>query len=35
MPRNVYWELYHHFVWRTKDDFPLITPKVEPLLNKY
>lgn len=35
MPRNVYWELYYHLVWRTKDSAPLLTPKVEPLTHKY
>ena len=31
MPRNVYWELYYHIVWRTKDSMPLLTPRVQPL----
>jgi len=35
MPRNVYWELYYHLVWRTKDNMPLLTAKVEPLTHKY
>lgn len=35
MPRNVYWELYCHLVWRTKDSAPLLTAKVEPLTHKY
>lgn len=35
MPRNVYWELYYHFVWRTKDSAPLLNAKVEPLTHKY
>ena len=26
MPRNVYWELYYHFVWRTKDSQPMQFP---------
>ena len=35
MPRNVYWEMYYHLVWRTKESLPLITPAMEPLLHKY
>lgn len=35
MPRNVYWELYYHFVWRTKNSEPMLTPKVEPLTHKF
>lgn len=35
MPRNVYWELFYHIVWRTKDSAPLLTPNVEPLTHKY
>ncbi|MBY0309127.1 MAG: IS200/IS605 family transposase [Phycisphaerales bacterium] len=35
MPRNVYWELYYHLVWRTKDGVPLRTAKVEPLTHRY
>ncbi len=35
MPRNVYWELYYHLVWRTKESMPLLTAKVEPLTHKY
>ena len=35
MPRNVYWELFYHLVWRTKDSTPLLTTKVEPLTHKY
>ena len=35
MPRNVYWEIYLHFVWRTKDSMPLLTPRVEPIAHKY
>ncbi len=35
MPRNVYWELYYHIVWRTKDSAAMLTPKVEPLTYKY
>jgi putative transposase len=35
MPRNVYWEHYLHFVWRTKDSMPLIHDRMEPLLRKY
>jgi putative transposase len=35
MPRNVYWELYFHLVWRTKDSLPLLLPKVEALTHKY
>ena len=32
---HAYWELYFHFTWHTKDNRPLITPNVEPLLHKY
>lgn len=35
MPRNVYWELCYHVVWRTKDSAPMLTAKVEPLTHKY
>jgi len=35
MPRTVYWELYYHFIWRTKDSAPMLTPRVEELVNKY
>lgn len=35
MPRNVYWELFYHLIWRTKDSMPLLNPKVEPLTHKY
>jgi len=35
MPRNVYWELFYHVIWRTKDSAPLLTVKVEPLTHKY
>ena len=35
MPRNVYWELFYHFVWRTKDSAPLLTPRVEAMTHKY
>ena len=35
MPRRVYWELYYHVVWRTKESTPLLTAKVEPLTHKY
>lgn len=35
MPRNVYWELFYHFVWRTRDNMPLLNAKVEPLAHKY
>ena len=35
MPRNVYWELYYHLVWRTKDSAPMLTSMVEPLTHKY
>jgi len=35
MPRNVYWELYFHLVWRTKDSLSLLLPKVEELTHKY
>jgi len=35
MPRNVYWELYYHIVWRTKDSAPMLTASVEPMTHKY
>lgn len=35
MPRNVYWEMYFHLIWRTKESMPLLTAKVEPLTHKY
>jgi putative transposase len=35
MPRNVYWELHDHLVWRTKDSEPLLTHGVEPLTHMY
>ncbi len=35
MPRNVYWELYYHLVWRTKNSAPLLNSTVGPLAHKY
>ena len=35
MPRNVYWELFYHFVWRTKDSAPMVSAKVEPPPYRY
>ncbi len=35
MPRNVYWELYYHLIWRTKDSAPMLTAEVEPLTHEY
>lgn len=35
MPRNVYWELHYHFVWRTKDNAPTLTPAVEQLTHRF
>jgi putative transposase len=35
MPRNVYWELFYHLVWRTKDNAPHLTANVELLTHKY
>jgi putative transposase len=35
MPRNVYWELFYHLVWRTKESQPQITERIEPDLYKY
>lgn len=35
MPRNVYWEIYLHMVWRTKDSLPLLTARVELLTHKF
>ena len=32
---HAYWEIFLHFVWHTKDNRPLLTPTVEPLLHKY
>jgi putative transposase len=34
MPRHVYWELFYHFVWRTKDSLPLLKPDVEAAARK-
>jgi putative transposase len=31
----VYWELYYHFIWRTKGSEPLLTPRVEPPTHQY
>lgn len=28
MPRNVYWELNYHIIWRTKNNMTLLTPRV-------
>lgn len=35
MPRNVYWELFCHLVWHTKNNAPLLNTRVEPLTHKY
>ncbi|HYE61064.1 MAG TPA: transposase [Phycisphaerales bacterium] len=35
MPRNVYWELFYHFVWHTKNNLPLITPPVQEVAYKF
>ncbi len=35
MPRNVYWELFYHLVWRTKDSRPMLTPEVEKEARKF
>ncbi len=35
MPRNVYWELFYHLVWRTKERAPMLTAQAEPLTHKY
>jgi putative transposase len=35
MPRNVYWELFYHFVWRTKDSEPMLSRSVEESTHKY
>lgn len=35
MPRNVYWELYYHLVWRTKESAPMLTRYIEPQVHKY
>jgi putative transposase len=34
MPRNVYWELFYHFVWRTNASLPMLTPPVEAATHK-
>jgi REP element-mobilizing transposase RayT len=34
MASHVFHEIYLHFNWHTKDDYPLITPKVEPVIYK-
>jgi REP element-mobilizing transposase RayT len=34
MASHVFHEIYLHFNWHTKDDYPLITPKVEPVVYK-
>ena len=35
MPRSVYWELYYHFVWRTKESAPMLVGGVEAATHKY
>ncbi len=35
MPRNVYWELFYHLVWRTKESAPLLKTAVELATHKY
>ena len=35
MSRNVYSEIFIHLVWRTKDNLPLITEKIEKPLYDY
>ena len=30
-----YWQLFYHFVWATKNRIPLLTPKVEPVVNRF
>jgi putative transposase len=35
MPRNVYWELYYHIVWRTKESAPMLVGEVERLTHAY
>jgi putative transposase len=35
MPRNVYWELFYHFVWRTKDSWPMLKPNVQEAAYKF
>jgi putative transposase len=34
MASHVFHEIYLHLNWHTKDDYPLITPKVEPVVYK-
>mgnify|MGYP001303737445 CR=1 FL=1 len=35
MPRNVYWELFYHLVWRTRDSRSQITERIQTDLYKY
>jgi putative transposase len=35
MPRNVYWELYYHIVWRTKDSVPYISESMASRVYDY
>jgi putative transposase len=35
MPRNVYWELFYHLIWRTKESAPMLRGRVEELTHKY
>lgn len=35
MPRNVYWELFYHLIWRTRDSASMLDARVEPFVHKY
>jgi REP element-mobilizing transposase RayT len=35
MPGHVFHEIYIHLNWHTKDDQPLLTPEIEPLVHNY
>lgn len=35
MPRNLYWEIYLHLVWRTKESRAFLSPIVEPQVHRY
>lgn len=35
MPRKVYWELFYHLVWRTRDNALMLDARVGPLTHKH
>ena len=35
MTSHVFHEIYLHFNWHTKNDAPLITPRLEPVIHSY